>query len=197
MGRIPYRATAAVSSRVTSEAVWGQDDLGYYPNQFAESFAESSTSYRRGIAALSLYLSSSVYRYDDIREALLNLGFFDIQGYAFNPADTDKVQETLDQDSVANVVASKKLIIDGEVRVLVAVIVRGTVGQEWYGNFNVGTGSEHASFYQSCLDVEERLAGYMSEAGIPREKTKLLVTGHSRGAVHVAADHSGSRRGVP
>lgn len=195
MGRIPYRATAAVSSRVTSEAVWGQDDLGYYPNQFAESFAESSTSYRRGIAALSLYLSSSVYRYDDIREALLNLGFFDIQGYAFNPADTDEVQETLDQDSVANVVASKKLIIDGEVCVLVAVIVRGTVGQEWYGNFNVGTGSEHASFYQSCLDVEERLAGYMSEAGIPREKTKLLVTGHSRGAAAanlLAAELDGS-----
>ncbi len=182
MGRIPYRATAAVSSRVTSEGIWGQDDIGFYPDLFAETFDSASTQYNRGAAELLLYLSSSVYRYHDIEQALLNLGFSNIRGYAFDPADTDAVQETTDPDSVACVFAAKKILVGDEIQVLAAVVVRGTVGQEWYGNFNVGTGSEHASFYNASQDVLARFSEYMEEQAIPREQTKLLITGHSRGA---------------
>lgn len=183
-GTIPFRSTTAVANVST----------GYVPSYWSyykDSFQKSSYQYDHSVATLALALSSSVYRYDDIREGLLNIGFSNIKGYNFSASDTLENQSTVDRDSVANVFATKKVLIKGKIYTIVAIVIRGTVGEEWYGNFNIGTGTEHYSFRNSYTDVMMRLNDYMSNRKLQKEQTKLLITGHSRGAATanlVAAD---------
>ena len=189
-GSIPFRSTAAVSKVLTG------NEPSYW-SYYKDGFRKNSYQYDQGVATLALALSSSVYRYDDIKEGLLNIGFSDIRGYNFSASDTQESQSTVNRDSVANVFATKKIFIEDQVYTIVAVVIRGTVGEEWYGNFNIGTGSEHYSFRNSYTDVMMRLNQYMSEQEIPKEQTKLLITGHSRGAATanlLAADLDGSEQ---
>lgn len=189
-GTIPFRSTAAVSKVLTG------NEPSYW-SYYKDGFTKNSYQYDQGVATLALALSSSVYRYGDIKEGLLNIGFSDIRGYNFSASDTQENQSTVNRDSVANVFATKKIFIEDQVYTIVAIVIRGTVGEEWYGNFNIGTGTEHYSFRNAYTDVMMRLNQYMNEREIPKDQTKLLITGHSRGAATanlLAADLDGSEK---
>lgn len=76
------------------------------------------------------------------------------------------------------VLFSKKQIGD---TTLIAVIIRGTVGHEWYSNFDIGYTEEHEGF-ASCADfVMDKLDMYIINYGLKDENLAYLVTGYSRG----------------
>ena len=65
--------------------------------------------------------------------------------------------------------------------VLLAVI-RGTKDEEWYSNFYVGEGAEHAGFSSAAQLVLENIEYYINRYSLQSSDTVIHFTGHSRGA---------------
>ena len=65
---------------------------------------------------------------------------------------------------------------------LLLVIIRGTRDEEWYSNFNIGEGIEHAGFGKASNLVLENIKSYMVNHNLLYENTEVFLTGHSRGA---------------
>lgn len=61
-------------------------------------------------------------------------------------------------------------------------IIRGTKDEEWYSNFYVGEGVEHAGFSHAADLVLDNIADYISRHGLDPKTTEAFLTGHSRGA---------------
>lgn len=61
-------------------------------------------------------------------------------------------------------------------------IIRGTKDEEWYSNFYVGEGVEHAGFSKAADLVLQNISDYISRHGLSTSQTEVFVTGHSRGA---------------
>lgn len=62
----------------------------------------------------------------------------------------------------------------------VAVILRPTVGKEWYSNFDVGYGAEHLGFLKAAEYAEQRVSDYLF-VRLPKNSPRFFVTGYSRG----------------
>ena len=63
---------------------------------------------------------------------------------------------------------------------LVAAVLRGTHGAEWYSNFRIGFREEHRGFSLAADDAEEKLEDYLrGYAGCG--EVRFLLTGYSRG----------------
>lgn len=83
-------------------------------------------------------------------------------------------------------VGHKKVLRNGAQQDLVAVIVRGTNGVEWYGNMDVTGASynaameDHYSFRAGAKEIENAVYSYMLQNNLT--DSLFLVTGHSRGA---------------
>lgn len=60
-------------------------------------------------------------------------------------------------------------------------IVRGSVGCEWYSNFDIGNGDSHAGFLSAADYVCERIRMYRTENFGTEDNLSLVLTGHSRG----------------
>ena len=65
---------------------------------------------------------------------------------------------------------------------LLLVIIRGTKDEEWYSNFFVGDGTQHAGFSKASELVLKNIEDYISRLNISKADTEVFVTGHSRGA---------------
>lgn len=155
---------------------------------------ESSEQYHDGLAMISVLLSGSAYKYQDILDSLLNLGFSNIKRcnyYMENGKPVDHISQAATK--VACTLASKKLIEDGKVKNMVVLVVRGTVGEEWFDNFD-GSADVNGAF-AGFADAESYLLSelgiYMNQMGLRETDydfvdNKILITGHSRGAA--AAD---------
>lgn len=61
-------------------------------------------------------------------------------------------------------------------------IIRGTKDEEWYSNFYIGEGVEHAGFSKAGELVVENINSYLSRRSLNKSDTEIFVTGHSRGA---------------
>ena len=171
---------------------WGVDyfcDNGYY----------SSEKYNQQLATTACALSAAAYGNaasdsSYIRTALETLGMENIKTYydSSNP-----------KDGIGFSISSKKGY-EGSPD-LIMVVVRGTEGNEWYGDFNIGTANTHSSFEKAKVEVVTALEHYIldnivvgydtminhGEWKINTRPVKIMVTGHSRGAAVanlVAAD---------
>lgn len=65
---------------------------------------------------------------------------------------------------------------------ILLVIIRGTKDEEWYSNFYVGEGVEHAGFSKAATLVLDNIDSYTNRHGISQKESEVFVTGHSRGA---------------
>ena len=70
-------------------------------------------------------------------------------------------------------------------------IIRGTKDEEWYSNFYIGEGFEHAGFSKAADLVLINIDGYCRRHNIDKKSTEIFVTGHSRGAA--VANLAGAR----
>ncbi|MBR5319286.1 MAG: leucine-rich repeat protein [Peptococcaceae bacterium] len=150
-------------------------------------FKEPATTYRHELACTAMALSGAAYvensnkqpAPDAIQDALTGFGFEEITSYNY-----DKIRSEERNDMVSYTFATKKdVFLENEVYNLVAVIVKGTSGdEEWYSNFNMGLENRHEGFNTAELELWADLSIYLNEHNLTRENTKFIVTGHSRGA---------------
>ena len=130
--------------------------------------SESGTGY---------YSSSKKNGFRVLKNKLMREGFDSISGLQSSPkGDTT--------DCIHWAYAYTKLADDHE---LVYVILKGTTGDEWYGDFNLaGAGdtyedeSRHYSFHYATESLKRDLEKKLSE--FKDKKITYVITGHSRGA---------------
>ena len=151
-------------------------------------FSNSATVYMHELARTAMALCGASYVEKDgkpdpneIQYDLLHLAGCEkatIASYRY-----DYPLSETDNDVAAYTFGSKTVYDNGEPYTLVAVIVKGTSGnEEWYSNFNIGLSSTHKGFQLAQKDLLQQLDTYLKAQGLQGRNLKFLVTGHSRGA---------------
>lgn len=83
-------------------------------------------------------------------------------------------------------IAHKKMLLNGEKTELLLIVVRGTYQIEWVNDFDSGdSGTVHEGFQSATNYVYNESQKYINDTknGFDKSaKTKIIVTGHSRGA---------------
>lgn len=137
-------------------------ETAVYTDKDGESF-----SFSLDIAKKSLRLCSLAGYAASISARLENVGFCDVEFFQYENMNKS--------DNKAGLVLAFK----GET--LLAVI-RGTKDEEWYSNFYIGDGSEHAGFSKAADLVTKNIEDYSARHSLDPKNTALFLTGHSRGA---------------
>ena len=170
-----YFYSGIKESTTNVSVLWGLD-------YFRDNGIYSSRNYNPDLALASAVLSAAAYgnteysvAHDDyISGALRTLGLdVDDRDFYYNPSNPE--------DGIACAIAKKAS--DGFD--LVVIVIRGTVGKEWYGDFNIGENDEtHVSFENAKNTVQGILTLFKNNynLGSGGRPIKYLVTGHSRGA---------------
>ncbi len=119
------------------------------------------------------------------------LGFDDVrtESYALRSALLDELGTFFSgsHDSAAYTFASKQLPATKTepASTLVFVGIRSSYGVEWLSNFNVfGTAegaSDHQGFRAAEEEIQRALKVYLQTIGADPDRTRILITGHSRG----------------
>ena len=118
--------------------------------------------------------------------ALLSLELCDIAGYpvSLNAKLANKGYENIEYFDYENSLKS-----DNKVGLVlcrkgssVLAVMRGTKDEEWYSNFNIGNGFEHAGFSLASERALKNIREYMKRHCISEESSDVFLTGHSRGA---------------
>lgn len=76
-----------------------------------------------------------------------------------------------------------RMIIESRVRdnyLETAVVIRGSEGDEWYSNFDIGYAAEHSGFGKAADIAEQQLSDYIFTRLIGLEP-RFFITGYSRG----------------
>jgi hypothetical protein len=126
-------------------------------------------------------------------------------GFAVSNSDAKNYFDT-DYKNVSYVFANKIISFNGSVRTLVAVIIRGTDGEEWKGNMDI-TGSSynascnnHYSFEKASNDLRTKEEKGLNKCLSDNKITNpvYLITGHSCGAAvaNLLAETLTSNNGV-
>ena len=102
-----------------------------------------------------------------LRENLSALGYTDIITIAYQNTERDKVGMCIGSRVREN-------------RLQIAAVLRGTSGDEWYSNFEVGYSAEHSGFAKAADFAELRLGDYVFTHAIGTQP-EFFVTGYSRG----------------
>lgn len=147
-------------------------------------FLQDSNTFSPELAKIGVALSAIAYDRDGITTLLSSEESDGGMGFTVydNSAAYDKVENHLtisDNDYVAYTIA-KKVVSD---YVIYCVPIKGTgEGAEWYSNFNLGNGEEHAGFSKAARRVYNELCSYLEKDNYAKERIILYFTGHSRGA---------------
>ena len=64
----------------------------------------------------------------------------------------------------------------------ISIVFRGTYDREWYSNFQIGEGVEHAGFSAAADFSVKSIDAYIEKQKLNAQNTILNLTGHSRGA---------------
>ena len=128
---------------------------------------ENSSVFQPVTARVAAALSMSAADEKLLKENLRALGFGDIVTLAYGEGDRDKI---------GMCIASR---VQGE-QLQIAVVLRGTCGEEWYSNFEIGYSAEHSGFARAADFAELRLADYVFTRAICIQP-RFFITGYSRG----------------
>lgn len=118
-------------------------------------------------ASVAAALSMSAMDEKLLRDNLASLGYTDPITVAYTNPERDKI---------GMAVASRVK----ENRLQIAVVLRGTSGDEWYSNFDVGYSAEHSGFARAADFAELKLGDYVFTHAIGMEP-EFFITGYSRG----------------
>ncbi len=136
-------------------------------------FGKSSHIADNDLAIASLVLSANAYNKGRQRKTLQDLGFSDIQFY--NDTGYDDINR------VENVIASTVQPINGQRTNVLVIACRGsvTILQDWVSNIV----QQAQGFRFAAEDIKNDLVDYIQARHIDTSiPTKILLTGHSRGA---------------
>lgn len=148
-----------------------------YTYKYLDTFFKAkSTSLNAELAKASMALSAAAYTPGEVTDLLSQMGFSRVSAYNY-----DKISTEQDNDFAAYVSGAKEIILEGKKYNLVAVVVRGTIGDnEWISNFNVGTSMHHAGFEAAANEVLVTVKKNLPAKN--KSRNILWITGHSRGA---------------
>lgn len=103
--------------------------------------------------------------------ALKTFGFSDIESEPLSARDEENY-----------FIASRRISVLGKEYDLIFTSYIGSLGEQWYTNFDSGTSPVHKGFAAARDFVLEKLRAYAERIGAKKETTKILMIGHSRGA---------------
>ena len=158
-------------------------------------FYKDAKSENKKLAMLSVLAAASTYQDSKspnyTAEMLKKCGFVTDEGFRFSKNGSVNGHSSKSDYDHARVQLGYKTITDNNNRtyLLVAAIINGyTQGHfEWVSNFNVGSGKDHAGFYNAASEIlsllNKRVKEYQKKAGSIDKPlpVKYWVTGHSRG----------------
>ena len=155
------------------------DDVGEVDVSFRQSwFKSDSLNYNHNLARLASQYA--MLGYDDstsltdkpyLRLALKAIGMDNIE-----------IIGRASRDQVNYFIASRKITVDSKQYNLIFVGLIGSYQAQWYSNFDPGRGATHQGFNSAKEFVKTALTNYIASKGFSKDNTKILITGHSRGA---------------
>ena len=183
--RFPFVHDYAVENRAVFD--WSDEWLAADPDVYHQRLAGPLSA-----------LAASAYGYR------LGMDVATLQELGFNSSlmmrrygrDIDYRHPVWGRDQTGFTIAWKKSVVDGALRDVLFVVVRGTFGRtEWLSNMNacnswVGAGGEssgdvprlHEGFSRAAECLASELACYAASNGVDLATAKIVLTGHSRGA---------------
>lgn len=132
---------------------------------------DNQVYYDHNLAIKCADYSAKIYnKGGDIQQLLKLHGYTAGFAYSYN----------ISEDGVSFALAHKP-VSNNEVELV--VVIKGTTGNEWFGNMNIGENTErHKSFEQANKEVQQTIIGYINDYKLNNVNINFLVTGHSRGA---------------
>ena len=183
----PANLAGRTSTSLDFSDAWLFQDAREYHHDLAtacsvlSAVCNSESQYYSNVAGSAPYaeLTLGALGFDDVRT----------ESYALRSSILDELGALLigTHDIAAYTFASKTVRNpdDGRPTTLVFVGVRGSYGIEWLSNFNLhdaqGESADHHGFGTAETEVEHALAQYMRTIGADPQRTRVLITGHSRG----------------
>ena len=146
-------------------------------NNYSDSLFDNAATVNSGkLAKCSATLSYFAYNQKNVRQQLNNIGFDVIWQGNYG---LEKKKEHENKHHVAFTVA-KRQVKNGPT--IMVVVIRGTEGNEWISNGNIGgkKATFHYGFNTAKKEVLKKLKTLLAEED--KTNTKLWITGHSRGA---------------
>ncbi|MBQ5825439.1 MAG: hypothetical protein IIW48_11620, partial [Clostridia bacterium] len=152
---------------------------GYTYLNFKQNwFSSDSMNYNHNLAKLaSQYVmigyadGVSYSSKPDLEKALKAIGMSDIE-----------IVAQAGRDEINYFIASRKITVNSQEYDLVFVGLIGSYHAQWYSNFDPGKGAIHKGFLSAKQFVYSALTDYIKDKGLSKDSTKILITGHSRGA---------------
>lgn len=151
-------------------------------NYSLDSAIGDGSHYVQSTAELMVLLSDLAYTEQELEKILVReMGFSCFEQYGISNWNTK---------ACGRYIASKQVIVDGEIRNLIYVICRGTISTvgEWWGDFQVGF-FEQINDHEGFKTAADYIAGEKGELQsfcktheFAAEDNIILVTGHSKGA---------------
>ncbi len=139
-------------------------------------FEKDSITYNHELGRFCSLFTVIGYEYDRpdiIKQNLENCGFI---------VNSDYIVTDAGRDQVNHFITHKKIYADGKWQNLVFAGFIGSHEQQWYSNFDPEIGSTHLGFTNAKNYVLPRITKYIKDNGFEKSDTKILLTGHSRGA---------------
>lgn len=149
-------------------------------------FSEDSSDYNQQLAKLALVFSTAAYGNSPvyIEKTLSDFGFLNDKVY-----DQKSYEESAKSgsNSVGYSFACKRIGVGNQTYTLLAVVIRGTSGDnEWMSNFNINNSGNSPTVHEGFGKAEKSLLAnlnkYAESLKLNPSTTKVLITGHSRGA---------------
>ncbi|MCR4717170.1 MAG: DUF2974 domain-containing protein [Lachnospiraceae bacterium] len=166
--------TSAKASSVTAKVTSGSSSGSFKLSSNDNLLAKSSSSYNHNLANFMCGVSTLMYN-DSIKEAkrvLKKVGYSNF-----------KYSKDAKGDSVTYLISSKTVKIKKVKYDVLLVSIRGTESNEWEDNFNSGyQKTTHEGFSNAADKLYSAVASYSKKYNLKKKKTKILITGHSRGA---------------
>lgn len=128
---------------------------------------ENTCRFHNTAAKTAAALSMSAADEKLLKENLSALGYGDIVTLAYKETDREKIGMCI----------GSRVKDD---RLQIAVVLRGTCGDEWYSNFDIGYTAEHSGFAKAADFAELKLGDYVFTRAIC-VTPEFFITGYSRG----------------
>lgn len=127
----------------------------------------NSLRFSADAARIAAALSMSACNEKRLKENLLSLGYSDVLFFAYEHPQRDKI---------GMCIASR--VKDDQLQI--AAVLRGTSGEEWYSNFDIGYTAEHSGFAKAADFAELKIGDHVFTHAIGMEPS-FFITGYSRG----------------